>query len=213
LPSTDGPFQQEKENFIGMARIFPDYFTKEDDYQKYVYVSDKPNDPQWASAVISSALSNVTTRETLWAFKKGEYGRIVFEAKDPMAELGVITFTYNRGIGAFCGTGVMNKLDDLVASSDVVTDFGLIGHAEHVPTIKAIVEAMNADTEHLYDVKLTWEEIETFINSVIRNYYGRGFPSGSEWNSMLADVKAAFDVLSKHCNENAISYRYDFLTL
>ncbi|MBN2804856.1 MAG: hypothetical protein JXR91_17300, partial [Deltaproteobacteria bacterium] len=138
LPSTDGPFQQEEPNFIGVARIFPDYFSSENDYEKYVYVSDAPNDPQWASAVINSALSNVATRETLWAFQRGEYGRIVFDAKDPMAELGVITFTYNRGIGAFCGTGVMGNLDAFVASDDTISDFGLIGFAEHVPSIKAI---------------------------------------------------------------------------
>jgi hypothetical protein len=212
LPSTDGPFQQEEPNFIGVARIFPDYFSSENDYEKYVYVSDAPNDPQWASAVINSALSNVATRETLWAFQRGEYGRIVFDAKDPMAELGVITFTYNRGIGAFCGTGVMGNLDAFVASDDTISDFGLIGFAEHVPSIKAITMAMNAETENVYDEKILWSDVTDFM-TMMRRFYGRGYPSDGEWNAMLDDLKIAFDALAVHWGGDYISYRYDFLTL
>jgi len=210
--TTDGPFQQEEVNFIALARIFPDYFTSEESHATFVSVSSTPNDPKWASAVITSALSSVSTRENLWALKDGDYSRIVFDAVDPMAELGVITYTYNRGIFGFCGTGIMGSLDDFVKSKDTITDYGLTGVNFHVPSIRAITMAMNSETTNVYDAELTWGEVDAFLQ-VVHMFYARGYPTKTEWAGMRKDVKGAFDALATHWGGNTVRYRYDFLTL
>jgi hypothetical protein len=154
----------------------------------------------------------VYTRENLWAIPSADYSRVVFEAVDPMAELALVTYTYNRGIWGFCGTGTMAKMDQVVTSTDVVNDFGLQAMFNHVLQIRAIVVAMNAETANVYDAQLTWDEIELFMNQAVRKYYGRGYPTKDEWFTMMQDLKVVFDALAVHWGGDTISYRYDFLT-
>jgi len=211
--SPDGPFQQETGNFSDMAAFLPDYFPDGAKHDSYTAVSS-PDDVRWATAVISSAISNVVNRETYWASpaNKGAYERIVFEAKDPWAEMAILTFGYNRGVYSLCGTGVFENIEKTLASNDVMTDNNLIGVAKHVPTVKAIIEAMNKATDRLYNPELSWADIELFF-STIRVFYGRGVPSDAEWTLMMEDIHKAFDVLADHWGGDFVSYRYDFLTL
>ncbi len=212
LGSPDGPFQQETGNFIDMARFFPDYFPDGASHDNYTSVSDVAEDPAWASSVMTSAISSVVTRETLWASHNGDYGTLVADASDPWAELAMITFTYNQGIYGFCSTGVMDDLTAALASTDLAADYNLDGVNDHVRTIREITDAMNQETDNLYDAQIEWTEVEEFLG-VVRMFYGRGFPTDPEWDLMVQDMHAAFDLLAEHWGDDTISYRYDFLTL
>jgi hypothetical protein len=197
-----------------MYAFFPDYFPPGSNHDDYTNVTDPTNemDPKWATSVISSALSSVVTRETLWVWLKDNYRDVVFKAKDPWCELSMITYAYNRGIYGFCSKHLFNDMDKLLNSTDVNSDFGLDGVGNHVPQINGMVENMNRAVDHLYDTKLTWDDIKAFFDA-IHFIYGRGVPSDDEWKAMLEDVKRAFDVLALHWGDNTVSYRYDFLTL
>jgi len=210
--SPDGPFQQETGNFIDMARFFPDYYPAGALHDDYTHVSDATEDPRWASSVITSAISSVVTRETLWASHNGDYGRLIEQASDPWAELAMITYTYNQGIYGFCATGVMDDLDAAIAAPDLAAAYGLDGVNNHVATIREITSAMNQEVADRYDAQLTWSEVEQFLE-VIRMFYGRGFPTDENWNLMVEDVSRAFAVLAEHWGGGYVSYRYDFLTL
>ncbi|MCK9523542.1 MAG: hypothetical protein M0R76_10970 [Proteobacteria bacterium] len=212
--SNDGPFQQETPNFIDMSAFFPDYFPKSAQHDDYTHVTDVQDEmhPQWATSVVSSALSSVVTRETLWASQGDNYHRMVFEAKDPWAELSIITFAYNRGIYGFCSQKLFSDMDRLLNAPNVGREYGLGGFADHVPQINGITANANAETKNIYDAQLSWPDIEAFF-AAIHFIYGQGDPTPEQWQKMLDDVHAAFDILKQHWGGETISYRFDFLTL
>ena len=139
----DGPFQQEPGNFSDMASFFPDYFDDGAQHDDYTIVSQDMMDPAWAKSVISSAISSVVTRETLWAVNRKDYNRLVFEAIDPWAELSIITYAYNRGIYGLCGIGLFADIDQVVISDNVAEDWDLSGFGDHVAQVNGIVKTMN----------------------------------------------------------------------
>ena len=211
--SPDGPFQQETGNFSDMTRFLPDYFPDDARHDDYTSVKSQDDD-KWITAVISSAISNVVNRETYWAApdNKGNYGRLVRQGADPFGELAMMTFTYNRGVYSICEKNIFVDMPKALASKDLINDFGLIGFADHVPTVKAITQAMNEAVDRRYDAQLTFADIERFMG-VFRTFYPHGVPTDEEWDAMLLDQKRAFDVLAQHWGGDTVSYRYDFLTL
>jgi len=211
--SPDGPFQQETGNFIDMASFFPDYFPPGASHDDYTNITNPTNadDPKWATSVVSSALSSVVTRETLWAALGDDYYDLVFNAVDPWAELSAVTFVYNRGIYSLCPTGFFDDMDVTLTVPNTADHFGLAGVGDHVPQINGMVWNMNQAVDRLYDTELTFDEIEAFF-SAIRFIYARAL-TDDEWTAMLADVHRAFDVLAAHWGGGHVSFRYDFLTL
>ncbi len=211
--STDGPFQHENGNFSDIVAFFPDYFPEVAPHDSYIAVSG-PEDVKWITAAISAGFSSVVNRETYWASPKnaGGYKRLIRDGADPWAELAVMTYTYNRGPYSICGTGLFENIDTAVLSTDVINDYNLKGVAEHVPTIKAITQTMNAAVDNRYDTPLTINDIRRFFDA-IRTFYGRDVPDNGQWTAMMDDVERAFYVLAEHWGDDTIRYRYDFLTL
>jgi len=204
-----------------MARFMHDYFPPGATHDDYTNVTDPTNeqDPKWASSVVSSALSSVVTRETLWAAldfldkdpKIDRYYDIVFKAKDPWAELSIVTYAYNRGIYSVCPTGIFRDMNKTLSVDSVADEFGLTGVGDHVSQINGMVWNMNQAVDNLYDADLTFEDITSFFTA-IRFIYEQAM-TDEQWNSMLDDIKTAYTVLAKHWGGDHVSYRYDFLTL
>ena len=212
-PHPDGPFQQIYANFIDMAARFPDYFPPGASHADYVYVQNLLDeyDPKWATAVISSALSSVITREFLWAEFGDDYNALVYDAIDPWAELSVITYVYNQGYNTICGTNVFADMDVTLNTEHVGEYFNLTGVSDHVAQINGMVWNMNQAVDHLYDAELTYEEIEIFFNSM-RFIYAQAMTDDG-WTAMLSDIHNAYEVLAEHWGGGYVSFRYDFLTL
>ncbi|MCX7745480.1 MAG: carboxypeptidase regulatory-like domain-containing protein [Clostridia bacterium] len=211
LGHPDGPFQQEVGNFSDMIKYMVDYFPDNASHDDYTKLSSE-NDPKWAAAAISSGLSLVVTRETLYGVRGVNFTDFINQAKDPWAEYALVDYAYNRGTASFFGLGVFgSKRQEALNATDITSVFGT-GFGDHVPQIKHAMIDMNGDTSNIYDGKVTWTEMENFFTE-LRKFYARGVPSDAEWTAMKNDVHKAFNVLAQHWGGSTISYRYDFLTL
>jgi hypothetical protein len=210
----DGPFQQEAGNFNECKGEYPDYLSpdaKHDEYTKLI--TGDPNDAKFATAAISSAISLTMTREFLYSIPKIKFKEFVENAADPWAEFVCINYAYNRGVYGFLQKGIFTEhRARALATTDFAAEFGLSGFASHVENVRAMIEAANADTTHIYDSQLTWDDFEAFFKE-LRLFYRQGVPTDAEWNAMKEDVHRAFNVLAQHWGGSTVSLRYDFLTL
>ncbi len=211
LGHPDGPYQQEAGNFNDARSMFPDWLPPTAYHDDYTKVGSR-DDPAWISAGISSGISISVTRETMNAIPV-QYVQFMQQAKDPWAEMACVTYAYNRGINDFYSKKIFTtNRTQALASTDLVTDFSMGGFAAHVPTVRAIITATNADTSMIYDEWITWADMTTFL-AKLRTIYARGVPPDAEWSAMTADVQRAFGVLDDHWGGGRVSVRYDFLTL
>ena len=209
----DGPYQQQADDFNSVVSYFPDFFPPGAAHGNYTTVANAA-DPNWISATISSGLSLTITRETLNAVPAVNYVQFMQQAADPWAEMEIIAFGYNRGIGSIWTSKIFttNRAAAL-ASTNIANDFNMGGFASYVPTLQAIIEATNADQTMTYDAQISWADMTTFFTE-LQKFYGNGVPSTTDWNAMISDVQKAFNVLAAHWGTGGtISYRYDFLTL
>ncbi len=208
----DGPYQQEKGNFDDCVKHFKDYFPSNAFHDDYTAIRADPDDPNWISSAFSSGLSITITRETIYGVPV-DFNEFLRQAADPWAEFAITTFAYNRGVSNFFAKKVLTThRQRALSANDISEEFDMGGFASHVPTVRAIVAAMNKDTRDVYDAELGWTDMQTMFQE-LRMFYRNGVPSDGQWNDMLADVKRAFDVLKKHWGGNTVSFRYDFLTL
>ncbi|MGL5150543.1 MAG: dockerin type I domain-containing protein [Clostridium sp.] len=210
----DGPFQQEKGNFNEVKKQYPDYLPDTAEHQNYVTLKNgNPDDPSYVNATISSYISLTMTREFLYAIPANKFDEFVRDANDKWAEYVLVDNAYNRGVYGLLQRNLFTThREQALKTTDLNEEFDLGGFASHIETIKSIIIAMDNETSEIYDAKLTWDMFEKYFDQ-LRLFYGRGVPSDGEWTAMKADVKKAFDVLSKHWGDNTVSYRYDFLTL
>lgn len=208
----DGPYQQEKGNFDDCVKHFKDYFPPNANHDDYTSITVDPEDSNWISSAFSSGLSITITRETLNAVPV-HYNEFMQQAADPWAEFAIITFAYNRGVGNFFAKKIFTTYrQQALTALDITESFDMGGFAAHVPTVRAIVDAMNKDTSDIYDAQISWSDIQIFFTK-LRMFYQNGIPTDAEWNALIDDVRRAFDVLKQHWDGSTISFRYDFLTL
>ncbi len=208
----DGPYQQEKGNFDD-AKIYQiDYLGEDKNHDDIIPITVDKDDPNFISSGVSSALSITVTRETLNALDV-DYNDFMDQASDDWAEFKIVTYAYNRGINDFYSKKIFTgNRGAALNSNDLCSSYNMGGFAAHVPTVKAIVEKMNSETENIYDSEVSWSDMEVFFDS-IKYFYSKGEPSDSEWSVMKSDVKRAFNLLKNKWGGEYISYRYDFLTL
>ncbi len=208
----DGPFQTEAGNFNDMVKFFPDYYPANASHDNYTKVSANMSDPNWISSAIVAAISLTVTREQLNAVPSARYTEFMAQAKDPWAEMCVLTFAYNRGMGSLEAKKLFStNRTQALNSTDICADFDMGGFATHVPTVRAITDAMNKETANIYDAQLTWSDIQAFF-AELRTFL-HGEPPEAQWNAMMQDVQRAYNVLAQHWGGSYISLRYDFLTL
>lgn len=208
----DGPYQQEIGNFNDAIKHFADFFPENAKHEDYTSIKVDFNDSHWISSAISSAISITVTRETLNAINV-DYNNFMQQAKDPWAEFSIVTFAYNRGINAFYAKKLFtDNRTKALAADNIVDEFGMGGFASHVPTVRAITNAMNNNLDDIYDARIEWADMEILF-SELRKFYSARVISDSDWNLMQNDVKNAFDVLANKWGKNSISFRYDYLTL
>jgi FlgD Ig-like domain len=212
VAGTDGPYQQETENFNDSKSFFPDLYPADASHDNYTGITADFNNPNWISAGICSAISITVTREYLNAIFN-EYNMFMDNAADPWAELSIVDYAYNRGTNDFLTYKLFttNKAKAL-ASKDIVTDFAMGGFASHVQTVHAITDAMNKALYDIYDARISLADMDILF-SRLRMFYGRGIPTDADWTAMKSDVTSAFNVLAQHWGTTTISLRYDFLTL
>ncbi|EPY2304791.1 chitinase N-terminal domain-containing protein [Clostridium sporogenes] len=210
----DGPFQQEKGNFNEIKKQYPDYFPDSAEHQNYVTLkTGEPDDPSYIHAAMSSYMSLTMTREFLYAIPNNDFSGALKEAKDPWAEFVLVDNAYNRGVYGLLQRKLFTEhRDKLINSTDINKEFNLSGFANHIENIQNVIKAMDSETENFYDANITWNDMENYLKE-LRLYYGRNVPNDADWNIMKADVKKAYDVLSKHWGGDHVSLRYDFLTL
>lgn len=216
---SDGPYQVEAGNFNDLARFYPDYFPPNPAHGDYMAVSLDPMNPNWISSAIAAGLSLTVTRETLCAAVDSDYNAFMAAASDPWAEFIIITFAYNRGLGSVYKRSLFttNRAQAL-ASTDLCTDFDMRGFASHIPSMRAMTDAMNNDIYDTYDIydiydtQLSWADIESFLLE-LQTFFGNRVPTDEDWLEMKADIQNAFNILAAHWRGNAISFRYDFLTI
>lgn len=208
----DGPYQQETGNFNDAKSFYPDFYPTDAAHDDYTKITVDFNDHNWISSAISSGISITVTREFLNAINVG-YNEFMDSAVDSWAEFSIVTYAYNRGINDFLSKKVFtDNREAALISSDIAEDFGMGGFANHVPTVRAITDAMNKALYDVYDVQITWQDMDIFFPK-LRMFYARGFPNDTEWNAMKQDVQRAFNVLASHWGGSYISFRYDFLTM
>jgi chitodextrinase len=209
----DGPYQVESGNFLDLVKFFPDYFPPSASHEDYTKVSNDMSDPNWISSAIVAGISLTVTRELLNAVPEAEYNDFMANAKDEWAEFAVLTFAYNRGMGSLEAKKLFStNRAQALNSTDIAEEFDMGGFASHVPTVRAITDAMNNETTDIYDAEITWTDIESFL-AELRTFFANGVPSDAEWNVMREDMHRAYDVLAQHWGGTHISLRYDFLTL
>ncbi|GEM_PF-2064772 len=210
----DGPYQVEAGNFNDLVKFFPDYFPPNAAHDDYTKVSADMADPHWVTSAAVAAISLVVTKEMLSAVPEAQYNEFMANARDPWAEMAVLTFAYNRGMGSLEAKKLFSdNRQAALNSADIAADFDMGGFAAHVPTVRAITAAMNAETANIYDAQLTWADVETFFTTVRAHFFANGVPTDAEWAAMMDDVQRAFNVLAGHWGGSTISFRYDFLTL
>ncbi|MBO0524237.1 hypothetical protein EXQ31_03545 [Clostridium botulinum] len=210
----DGPFQQEKGNFNEIKKQYPDYFPDSAEHENYVTLkTGEPDDPSYVHAAMSSYMSLTMTREFLYAIPNNDFSGALKESKDPWAEFVLVDNAYNRGVYGLLQRKLFTEhRDKLINSTDINKEFNLSGFANHIENIQNVIKAMDSETENFYDANITWNDMENYLKE-LRLYYGRNVPNDADWNIMKADVKKAYDVLSKHWGGDHVSLRYDFLTL
>lgn len=210
----DGPFQQEAGNFGEVQKQYPDYIPPTAKHSDYVTLkTGEVDDPSYTRAAISSYISLTMTRELLYAIPNNEFDKFIKDANDPWAEFVLVDNSYNRGVYGLLQRNLFTThRAQALATKDINAEFGLSGFADHIENIKNIITEMDKETQNVYDAKLTWPMVENYLNE-LRVFYANGVPSDAEWTAMEADVKKAFDVLSKHWGDGTVSFRYDFLTL
>ncbi len=208
----DGPYQQEIGNFNDCKSVFPDFLPPDANHDDYTAITPDFNHPNWISSAISCAISLTVTREFLNAIPVN-YTAFMDSAADPWAEMACVTFAYNRGVWNLLARGIFEThRDSALRSTDIIRDFGLGGYADHVPTVKAITDAMNRDLHDVYDAAITWQDMGILF-AKLRTFYGREVPPDSVWNRMIWDVHRAFDILAERWGGTHASCRYDYLTL
>ncbi|MCX7745792.1 MAG: hypothetical protein N2645_02725 [Clostridia bacterium] len=214
IAHVDGPYQQETYNFWNCRYYFPDFLVADANHDDYTSITCDPEDTHWISAGISSALSLTVTRESIFGAPGCNFNEFITKAADPWAEMKILTYGYNRGINALWGTKVCSPANraEALASTDLCATYNLYGFANHVPTVKAICEAINNDTSDRYDAQISWADMDTTLKK-IRMFYGNGVPTDDKWNVAENDVHRAFNILAQHWGGNTISVRYDYLTL
>ena len=210
----DGPFQQEKGNFNEVKKQYPDYLPLTAEHEDYVTLKTGDIDDQsYVHAAITSYISLTMTREFLYAIPNNNFDEFIKAAKDPWAEFVLVDNAYNRGVYGLLQRNLFTThREQAINTNDINAEFQLSGFANHIENISNVIKEMDKETSNIYDAKITWSEMENYFDE-FRKFYGNGTPSDSEWNDMKSDVKRAFDVLSDHCGDGTISYRYDFLTL
>lgn len=210
----DGPFQQEKGNFNEIKKQYPDYLPDTAEHENYVTLkTGNPDDPSYIHATMSSYMSLTMTRELLYAIPNNKFDEFIRYSKDPWVEFVLVDNAYNRGVYGLLQRNLFTThREQAINSTDINKEFDLSGFANHIENIRNIISEMDKETENVYDAEITWDMMDNYFNE-LRLYYGRGIPTDSEWLAMKADVRKAFDILSKHWGNNTISYRYDFLTL
>ncbi|KAJ49258.1 hypothetical protein BD780_002556 [Clostridium tetanomorphum] len=210
----DGPFQQEKGNFNEIKKQYPDYFPDSAEHENYVTLkTGESDDPSYVHAAMSSYMSLTMTRELLYAIPNNDFKSCLEQCKDPWAEFVLVDNAYNRGVYGLLQRKLFTEhRNKLINSSDINKEFDLSGFANHIENIQNVIKAMDSETENFYDAEITWIDMENYLKE-LRLYYGRNIPNDAEWNAMKADVKNAYNILSKHWGGNYVSLRYDFLTL
>ncbi len=212
LDHPDGPYQVEAGNFNDLVKFFPDYFPTTASHDDYTKVSADLTNRNWISSAIVTAISLTVTREQLNAVPSARYTEFMAAARDPWAEMCVLTFAYNRGMGSLEAKKLFStNRAQALNSTDICADFDMGGFASHVPTVRAITQAMNQETTYLYDAQLTWSDIQAFFLELRTFLHGE--PSDAEWSAMMQEVQRAYNVLAQHWGGSYISFRYDFLTL
>jgi hypothetical protein len=213
IASPDGPYQVETGNFGSLVKYFPDYFPPTAAHGDYTTVSADMNDPNWVSSAIVTGVSLTMERELLAAVPTADYTSFVAQAKDPWAEMEVLDFAFNRGMGSLYGLSLFStNRAQALASTDLVTTFNMDGFASHVSTVRGMTDKMNKDTADIYDADLTWSDVQLFFNEE-KTFFANGVPSSSDWTAMMADEQRVFNVLAAHWGGGHVSLRYDFLTL
>jgi len=208
----DGPYQVEAGNFNDLVKFFPDYFPSTAVHDDYTKVSSDLTNPNWISSAITTAISLTTTREQLNAVPTADYTGFMAQARDPWAEMCVLTFAYNRGMGSLEAKKLFStNRAQALNSTDICADFDMGGFASHVPTVRAITDAMNKETTYIYDAQLTWADVQAFFTELRTFLHGE--PPQAQWDAMMQDVQRAYNVLAQHWGGSYISLRYDFLTL
>jgi hypothetical protein len=208
----DGPYQQEAGNFNDARSFFPDFYPSNANHDDYTAITVDFDDPAWISSAISSGISITVTREFLNAIKI-DYNGFMNSAVDSWAEFSCVTFAYNRGVNSFLAKNIFtDNREAALASTNIAEDFGMGGFANHVPTVIAITDAMNKALDDIYDVQITWADMEVMFPK-LRMFYLRDIPTDTEWNNMKLDVQRAFNVLAQHWGGSNVSLRYDYLTL
>jgi hypothetical protein len=210
----DGPFQQEAGNFNECKGQYPDYLPASAKHEDYTQLNDgKETDTKWVRVAISSGISLTMTREFLYAVPKLNFGDFVKNANDKWAEFVCIDNAYNRGVYGFLQRNLFtDNRERSLKTNDLNKEYDLSGFAHHIENVRAMTEAMDKETQNVYDAKLTWSDVNNFLEET-RYFYKNGTPTDEEWSSMKADVKKAFDLLSAKWGDNTCSLRYDFLTL
>lgn len=210
----DGPFQQEAGNFGEVQKQLSDYIPTSGKHEDYVTLNTgEADDPEYATAAISAGASLTITREFLYAIPKNDFANFIKDSKDPWAEFTFVDNAYNRGVYGLLQRNIFTEhREKALASTNINKDFELSGFANHIENIQNIMNEMDNEKENIYDAKIDWSEMENFLKEY-RKFYANGVPTDAEWDAMVSDVKAAFEVLSKHWGDNTISFRYDFTTL
>jgi hypothetical protein len=213
IAHSDGPFQVEAGNFRDLSRFFRDYFPENASHGDYMTVSADMNNPNWISSAITAAASLTITREQLNAVESANYNDFMSQAVDPWAEMVVLTFAYNRGMGALCERQLFSaNRTKALSSTSIFNDFDMGGFASHIPSTLAVLDSMNKEVNSIYDAKLSWSDIQFFLNEM-RTFFANGVPSDAEWIAMTADIQQAYNTLAAHWGGTHISFRYDFLTI
>lgn len=213
IAHSDGPFQVEAGNFRDLSRFFRDYYPDKAAHGDYMTVSADMNNPNWISSAITAAASLTITREQLNAVESADYNGFMAQAADPWAELVVLTFAYNRGMGALCERQLFSaNRARAMASLAICNDFDMGGFASHIPSTVAVIDAMNREVNAIYDARLSWADLQLFLNEM-RTFFANGVPTDPEWAAMTADIKKAYELLSLHWGGTHISFRHDFLTI
>lgn len=215
--NNDGPFQIEPGNFKQISTYYRDYFPENANHLDFVPITNDHTNPNWISTAITGSISVTVSREFPTADPDARYNEFMSQVKDPTAEVCVLIYAFNMGESE--GTGLAGldlfstNREKALASTNICEDFVMYGDGDdHVPLVKKMVVAMDNETEHIYDDKIYWSDVDVFFKE-LRTFYANGVPTETEWTAMMGDVERAFNVLKAHWGGDYISLRYDFMTL
>ncbi|MEK7529168.1 MAG: S-layer homology domain-containing protein [Patescibacteria group bacterium] len=206
---TNGCYQIGSAAFQDIKSRNAKYFDSDDDYGLV--------QPFGPATFIAGLFLNYTDRE-LW---EGMYRWKDFwsSARDLEARVKILARGYNRGQWeGRIGTMLTTERDECVEATDVITAcFPYSANTTTDPDgvayehARAVVDYCRAlsRTPQVYDARLTHQDVQRFVDSVIKETTSRS--SSVDWTIFSQKIDNIFECLKD--SKNTISFRYDFKTV